>query len=183
MRFLVAALAALTLSSCAASGYVDTRGNWTGGYEEEIVSDGVWRLSYYGNGYTTDETVQTYWLYRAAEITLEHGYDGFRILTPVELTEAPAMLQRAQYSAGEARLTPIVQRELGGKPYMVAQIQVLRAPLPDAPRQVFDARALRDFLDPYVHGDKCESVNVCPHVHRYLFPGFAPQRVAPEQGR
>lgn len=176
MRIL-ALFAALTLCACAST-YGDGTQSITGGFFQRQVGENVWQVEYSGNAYTTDETVQTYWLYRAAELTLEQGYDGFRINSRVELTRGPARVQPAQYRAGDAQLTRIVERGLDGKPFMVATITLLRAPLPDEPRRVFEARALRSFLDPLVNGEKCGG-NVCPHVHRYLFPGFAADPGAP----
>ncbi|MEQ1489906.1 MAG: hypothetical protein ABL932_05095 [Terricaulis sp.] len=148
---------ALMLSACV-SGYSPS--SITGGFEQQQLSDTTWRVTYNGNGYTTEETVQTYWLYRSAEIAIEQGYDGFQIISDVELTALPD---------GEARILPAVESGLG-KPYMVADIRLLRAPLPERGRYVFDARAMQTFLAPYVN-ELCNG-NVCPHVHRYLFPGM-----------
>lgn len=167
---ITALFAAMALCACAST-YGDGTQSITGGFFQRQISENVWQVEYSGNAYTTEETVQSYWLYRAAELTLEQGYDGFRIDSRVELAGRLANMQPAQYPAGEAQLTPIVQRGFDGKPFMIASITLLRAPLPDEPRRVFDARALRTFLDPLVNGEKCGG-NVCPHVHRYLFPGF-----------
>lgn len=156
-RIVVALVCIVAVSACV-SGYGPS--SLTGGFEEQRLNDVTWRVTYNGNGYTTEETVQTYWLYRSAEITLEQGYDGFQIISDVELTSLPD---------AEAHIVPAVESGFG-KPYMVADIRLLRAPLPEQGRHVFDARALRTFLAPFV-GDLC-SGNVCPHVHRYLFPGF-----------
>jgi hypothetical protein len=150
----------IALAACASAYGPSTL---TGGFEQRQLSEGVWRVTYNGNGYTTEETVQTYWLYRSAELALEQGYDGFQIISDVELIAAPA-------PDADASLIPIVESGLG-KPYMVADIRLLRAPLPEQGRYVFDAAALKAFLEPYVTGELCNS-NVCPHVHRYLFPGF-----------
>jgi hypothetical protein len=172
MRMLKALVAAIALAGCAASSYGDGSRSITGGFYQEQISETVWRVSYFGNAYASDETVQTYWLYRAAELTLEQGYDGFRILSNVRLTQTPSAAMPARFQPGEARFIPIVQSGLDGKPYMIADISLLRAPVPEQPRITFDARALQTFLAPYVHGELC-GTNVCPHVHRYLFPGFA----------
>ncbi len=170
MRGLILVVA-LALAACA-SAY--TPSSLTGGFEQRQVSEGVWRVTYNGNGYTTEETVQTYWLYRCAELALEQGYEGFQIISNVELTAAPeAGAVHAAYQSG-ARLTPVVESGFG-KPYMVADIRLLHAPLPERARYAFDAQALKNFLEPYVTGELCGS-NVCPHVHRYLFPGFPDAR-------
>jgi hypothetical protein len=152
------------MSGVAACASPYAQGGITGGFEQRQLADGVWRVSYNANAYTSEETVQTYWLYRCAELTIEQGYDGFQILSNVQLTEGES-------EADGASLTRVVQSGLDGKPYMVADIRLLRTPLPDRPRVVFDAVTLRAFLAPYVTGEMCGS-NVCPHVHRYLFPDF-----------
>lgn len=174
--FAFAAIVASTALGGCASTY--STESITGGFDQTQVNPTTWQVTYYGNGYTTDETVQTYWLYRCAEITLEQGFDGFQIASRIELTQAPAPVVRPAFGepGGPRELTPIVEYGLTGKPYMAGTIRLLRAPLPDVPGRVFDARALKAFLDPHVNGEKC-SGNVCPHVHRYLFPGFvtAPQ--------
>lgn len=170
LKVIVQVLFAFVLSACVSPYGPSTI---SGGFDQTQMREGVWRVSYYANAYTSEETVQTFWLYRCAEITLEQGYDGFQILSNVELTSAPGQFADATpalYRDG-ARLIPVVENGFDGKPYMVANIALLRAPLPDRPRVVFDAQALKSFLEPYVTGQRCNG-NVCPHVHRYLFPGF-----------
>lgn len=159
LKIVLCLVCALMASACA-SAYAPS--SLTGGFEQQRLSDTTWRVTYNGNGYTTEETVQTYWLYRSAEIAIQEGYDGFQIISDVELTALPD---------GEARIQPAVESGMG-KPFMVADIRLLRAPLPERGRYVFDARAMRAFLAPYVN-ELCNG-NVCPHVHRYLFPGELP---------
>lgn len=48
-----------------------------GGYAEEELSPGHYRVSFSGNSYTSRETVESYMLYRAAELTLNRGFDWF----------------------------------------------------------------------------------------------------------
>ncbi len=79
---LVAALgAALALSACATAtpyhaasltdpGHAD-------GYREVRVEPERWRVAFAGNSLTSRETVETYLLYRAAELTRQNGYDWF----------------------------------------------------------------------------------------------------------
>jgi hypothetical protein len=38
-------------------------------------------VSFQGNGLTSQESVQTYWLYRCAGLALEKGFAGFEILS------------------------------------------------------------------------------------------------------
>jgi len=49
----------------------------TGGYSETHIEDDRWRVSFKGNDETSRGVVETYMLYRAAELTLAQGYDWF----------------------------------------------------------------------------------------------------------
>jgi len=52
----------------------------TYGYSEVQIDHRTVRVAFRGNAYTPRETVETYLLYRAAEVTLEHGFDYFLIV-------------------------------------------------------------------------------------------------------
>lgn len=156
-RFAVALAAAFVLVGCA-TGYQER--NFTGGYEEHEVTAGVWRILYSGNGYVSYETVQTYWLYRASEITLQKGYDGFEILSSSRLASA------------DAAIIPVLQREpeMMNKPWFVGNIRLLHKPFTARPPRVFDAAALKARLGPLVDPKKLCGGNVCTHLHSYLMP-------------
>ena len=47
------------------------------GYKEERLDANRYRVSFRGNSQTTRETVEDYLLYRAAELTLQNGFDHF----------------------------------------------------------------------------------------------------------
>jgi hypothetical protein len=168
---LPAVAAALLLTGCATA-YAPQ--SMTGGFLDEKVADDVWRVSFAGNGYTSQETVQTYWLYHCAVLALEKGYAGFRLSSRMELSQlAPgADASAVVVKAGHAAAPVYVYGYGGGvydKPSMYGEIRLLKAPVPAVPGRVFDAARLKAFLEPYVNGPKCGG-NVCPHVHRYLYP-------------
>jgi len=48
------------------------------GYYETELEPGRWTATFMGNSVTDPDTVETYLLYRCAELTLAHGYDWFR---------------------------------------------------------------------------------------------------------
>ncbi|HTK33725.1 MAG TPA: hypothetical protein VL358_00380 [Caulobacteraceae bacterium] len=78
-----AATAALALSACeTATPYQPlTRGSATsGGYSERALEPNRWQVSFSGNSLTDRRTVETYLLYRSAELTLAQGYDWFEIV-------------------------------------------------------------------------------------------------------
>lgn len=51
----------------------------TGGYKDEKLEDDTYRVSFFGNGNTPRPVVLKYFLYRCAELTLEHTYEYFEI--------------------------------------------------------------------------------------------------------
>ncbi len=70
----------LALAACAtptpyqpASG----QGFYRNGYSDQQIEPNRYQVSFSGNSLTSRETVERYLLYRAAQLTLEHGYDHF----------------------------------------------------------------------------------------------------------
>jgi hypothetical protein len=51
----------------------------SGGYSEMRIESNRWRVNFTGNSLTSRETVEGYLLYRAAELTLQQGYDWFNV--------------------------------------------------------------------------------------------------------
>jgi len=52
----------------------------SGGYSEELIEEGRWRVAFSGNSLTSRDRVEGYLLFRAAELTLAQGYDWFLIV-------------------------------------------------------------------------------------------------------
>jgi hypothetical protein len=50
------------------------------GYSEQQIEDNRYRVTFAGNDLTAADTVQNYLLYRAAELTLDNGYDYFTVV-------------------------------------------------------------------------------------------------------
>ena len=150
-------LAFAVLATCmAVTGCATNYGeqSLTGGYSEQNVGADQWVVRFLGNGYTTPETVQVYWLYHCAEFTLAKGYKGFAILTPLDLA--------ADGDAARRMRAAVVTKAA----YFDDNAQVTFKPRPE--RHVFDAAALKAALAPLVLGPKCGG-NICPHVHSYLY--------------
>lgn len=168
LRFAAFAIA-LGLSACATQyGSQDL----TGGYDERELGPGIWSLLFAGNGYTTAETVQTFWLYRAAELTLQHGYAGFEIISDMSLISGDARADGARLYDISDRATFVPETlPPEGKPYLRGHIRMLKAPVFANPPRIFDAAALKAALEPLVKGPLCGG-NVCPHVHSYLRPSL-----------
>ena len=69
----------LALGACA----IETPyqpGNGGYGYREQQIEDNRYRVSFAGNPSTPRETVQNYLLYRAAELTVQKGFDYFTVV-------------------------------------------------------------------------------------------------------
>ena len=49
----------------------------SGGYSEEYLGENSYRVRFSGNTLTSRDTVEGYLLYRAAELTIQNGYDWF----------------------------------------------------------------------------------------------------------
>lgn len=50
------------------------------GYSEQQIEENRYRITFAGNPSTPRDTVQNYLLYRAAELTVQRGYDHFTIV-------------------------------------------------------------------------------------------------------
>ena len=77
-RLLVLGAVAVALTACATP-YVQQ--GLIGGFDAKDLGQDVYRVRFAGNSYTSRETVQTYWLYRSAELAVENGFTGFEILS------------------------------------------------------------------------------------------------------
>lgn len=66
----------LALAACAGQTPYQPRGS-EGGYSEQQVEANRFRVTFAGNTATPREVVENYLLYRAAELTVEQGYDWF----------------------------------------------------------------------------------------------------------
>jgi len=81
MRTLLLAVAAAgLLTACATpTPYQASSREAPYGFQEQTIEGNRVRLTFSGNSLTNRETVETYLLYRAAELTLERGLDYFVI--------------------------------------------------------------------------------------------------------
>lgn len=75
----VLACSALLLAACTTP---YQRHGLAGGYSEKKLDTGIYQVAFSGNGYTSRDTVYRSWLYRCAEITVQQGYDWFKVLSP-----------------------------------------------------------------------------------------------------
>jgi hypothetical protein len=78
-----AATAALALGACeTATPYQPLQRGTTasGGYSERQIEPNRWQVTFSGNSLTDRRTVETYLLYRAAELTASQGFDWFSVV-------------------------------------------------------------------------------------------------------
>jgi hypothetical protein len=52
----------------------------SGGYSEVRIEPNRWRVTFSGNSLTSRETVEGYLLFRAAELTVQQGFDWFTVV-------------------------------------------------------------------------------------------------------
>jgi len=74
---IVVAAAALALSACASSTPYQPADNYGKGFREQKLEGNRYRVTFEGNSLTDLETVGNYLLFRAAEVTVQRGFDYF----------------------------------------------------------------------------------------------------------
>jgi hypothetical protein len=77
-KFFTISFAISLLAGCA-TGYQPT--GFSGGYSEMALNQDSYIVSFRGNGFTGEGTVQSYLLRRCAELTLNKGYKYFVLIT------------------------------------------------------------------------------------------------------
>lgn len=76
---LASLIALLAVAGCASpTPYKAMDGRF--GYSERKIEQNTYRVVFNGNEMTSRETVEDYLLYRAAELTLQQGYDHFEVV-------------------------------------------------------------------------------------------------------
>lgn len=132
------------------------------GYAEQQIEDNRYRVTFTGNTVTAKETVETYLLYRAAELTRARGYDYFE-LTDRDTEKSTRYLSNyttfghfrsrhdrfgLSHSAGPGFVTgtsrPITEYEA------TATILLFRGRKPDEKAQAYDARDVLNRLGPTI---------------------------------
>jgi hypothetical protein len=80
LRNVAAVLALSVVAACATpTPYKPAAGPYDDGYTTQQIENNRFRISFRGNSLTNRQTVDTYMLYRAAEVTLQSGNDYFVI--------------------------------------------------------------------------------------------------------
>ncbi len=162
----VSVVAAATLLAACESGptpYQPAAG-YDRGYSEQKIENDRYRISFKGNSMTERDTVENYLLFRAAELTLQSGYDVFTIVD--RDTDKDSRLRsygghlnsRLSYyyfsprfgwiGAWEPYWTPSTYEEVT-RYEAIAEIVMKRGPKGDDP-SAFDARQVSQNLGPQI---------------------------------
>ena len=137
------------------------------GYSETRLEEDRYRLGFAGNDMTSRDTVENYMLYRAAELTLDAGYDWFEIVNrgtdektrTVTMPSDPFMnglswrfYRGSRWSAWGAWGDPWDDRdsEQYTRYEATAEIVMHKGQKPDGNPTAYDAKALRDNLDSHI---------------------------------
>jgi hypothetical protein len=90
------------LAACATTGLYQAR-DGENGYAETRQSEAQWRVEFVGDDFASRETVETYLLYRAAELTAESGYAWFAMSEPAVSEDAEIVVEAERRDAYRAR--------------------------------------------------------------------------------
>lgn len=77
---LALAAALIVLGACATATPYQAASGTDRGYSEQKIEDNRFMVQFAGNSLTDRKTVETYLLYRAAELTKQNGYDHFSVV-------------------------------------------------------------------------------------------------------
>lgn len=68
---------ALLIAGCAVN---YSKHGFTGGYDETQLQEDIFKVTFRGNKYTSNQRIENFGLLRCAEVTLENGYNYFIII-------------------------------------------------------------------------------------------------------
>jgi hypothetical protein len=77
----------------------ESAGGIHGGYSDQSLAPNRYRVRFHGNELTSRERVETYLLYRAAELTVANGYDWFSIVDRHTEHDVETYVRRSPWGA------------------------------------------------------------------------------------
>jgi hypothetical protein len=135
------------------------------GYSEVRIEDNRYRLSFAGNDMTKRETVENYLLYRAAEVTINSGYDWFEVISRntdekkrATTFDDPYMNRFSWRFYGRSRWSRWgafgadwgTDTVIYSRYEATAEILMHKGAKPDSDPNAYDARAVRANLEPSI---------------------------------
>jgi hypothetical protein len=124
LRILMIAAVAAGLGSCAMP-YAEE--SLMGGFSVKELRPDVYRVGFQGNGLNSQESVQTYWLYRCAGLALEKGFAGFEILSDMHFVMRRPSVNDVALPALESSTASLLTR-IPVSPVEVANAAPWRSP-------------------------------------------------------
>jgi hypothetical protein len=171
----LSAIAVAGLAACATSTPYQPAEDGRGyGFSEQRIEENRFRITFRGNSSTTREMVENALLYRAAELTVQNGYDHFIAVESdteakksYSTSASPAFFGRYAFGyPGAYYAFPYYAYGFGwGSPYYdsytreytrysaVAFVTMHKGAKPADNPQAFDAREVMENLGPLVLGD------------------------------
>lgn len=152
LRCAAASAALAVLAACAtATPYQPENQGY--GYFEQRIEKNRYRVTFSGNSETPKQTVENYLLYRAAELTVQNGYDYFVLAS--DGTEANTRYienfdgfggywWHPRFAGGVSTATPITQYEAQ------ASVVMFSGAKPDQNVKAFDAKQVLSNLQPLI---------------------------------
>jgi hypothetical protein len=122
-----------------------------GGYSDLLLESDRFRVSFKGNGYTSADTVETYLLYRSAELAVQRGFDYFIITdSSGETSQSFSTLSGSTTTIQRYRTAVIIKLFKRSKPdlpgvYTAKELRNnLRAQLPNLSEEQADAISVKE---------------------------------------
>jgi hypothetical protein len=163
MKFLFALFIILFLSACAHPTPYQAGSEDAEGYRDLKIQENRYRVAFKGNSVTSRETVETYLLYRAAELTLAQGMDYFIV------QEQDTDVKSTFYNTGPTMGAAYGPRRRGFPYYTmgwgssvsesnnyeaIAYISLKKGKAPEDNPNAYDAREVQKNLEPKIQRPK-----------------------------
>lgn len=117
----------------------------TGGYNDKMISADVYEVSFGGNGYTPKQTVEMYFYYRCAEMTLNAGHRYFSLRPISKGPDFGVLPTKPDVAAADGDLVPVAHWSYRGYMRVFSQWRQLGTPLLG-----YDAQEVIRNLDAFV---------------------------------
>lgn len=184
-RALGALLVVMALSACAtATPYQPSVPGRAagGGFSEQRVEANRFRVTFSGNSLTSRETVESYLLYRAAELTVAQGYDWFAIADRNTDRKASSYLQtdpfyNSWYGSNFGHFAPTWRYFGGGhgwnswnphmgSPFFASRVDIRTIEKFEATAEIVLGRGAKPAEDPTAFEARAVLENLGPRIQR-----------------